>query len=228
MLFRTPILRSAALPLTCSLAVAQPPSVDGCVGLAGTALGFAGEVKVSGTTACVLNGALGIDLADYTDPLSPVHLSTVQTPYSRFSLDVEGHLLVHCGAGPQIGVVDIRDPAAPQQIADFDLAGGLNCRDIVLRDGIASAVTPAWPRSVPSSGVSTLYFQRSCRSSGRARRRGRSRWRTPPGRRRSPALRALDLGQVVPQLVAGEGVEAVDEAASVPTYRRRGGRSAWS
>ncbi|MBZ0171469.1 MAG: hypothetical protein K8E66_03740, partial [Phycisphaerales bacterium] len=137
-------LPNAALPnpalLDSVLAESGPPAITGCVELAGSLLGAASDVKVTGTTACILNGNLGIDIVDYADPLAPSPLATVGVSQARNSLDVEGDLLVHCGYGPQIAVVDLQDPGNPRELAGFDLNGGLNCRDIVLRGGVAFAV----------------------------------------------------------------------------------------
>lgn len=116
------------------------PVSTGCVDLVGSLLGAASDVKVTGTTACILNGNLGVEIVDYADPLAPVPLATIGVSQARNSLDVEGDLLVHCGYGPQIAVVDLQDSGYPQKLTNFDLDGGLNCRDIVLRGGVGYAV----------------------------------------------------------------------------------------
>jgi hypothetical protein len=142
--------RAARVPVVLGLvsvaiAVAGPPGPEGCVELAGAALGAASEVAASGTTACVINGVLGIDVLDLTDPLAPAHLATIGTDFARLNLAFDGELLLHSGSRPQIALVDLSEPSAPRPLGGFDLAGGLACRDMVLGEDLVFAVdTLSW------------------------------------------------------------------------------------
>jgi hypothetical protein len=126
--------------------VADPANITQ-LGLYTTDCEFAGDVALLGNVAVVACGFNGFHIVDITDPRNPARLAVVPQPDITTALSVatyEGHAVLGHDRG--VLVVDLTNPAAPQQVASKATAFGV--RSIAIKQ-------PGW--IVAAAGQGGVY-----------------------------------------------------------------------
>ena len=93
------------------------------VGYYGPGSGTARDVIVSGSTAYVAAGGLGLWALDVSTPSSPSLVDSYNPDWSLRGLDLVGDTLYAVGAGGWLAVLDVSDPTDIQELGTVDFSG---------------------------------------------------------------------------------------------------------